>query len=103
LFYDLSVKDLPPEVVKDLQDLFLSDTPDRLHAMLTALQENDAVALGRAAHALKGSALVMELDQIATLCEKLELECRQGMPPGARAAVEAVSREVDAVRVQWSL
>src|SRR5713226_9563640 len=53
------------DLVVELIDLYLGDAPQWGEAMRTAAAENDATALKRAAHTLKGSSGSLGIRQVA--------------------------------------
>jgi len=59
------------DVLRKLVETFLSELPDRLAALKSALDAEDLVALGRAAHALKSAAAIGAL-RYANLCGTVE-------------------------------
>jgi HPt (histidine-containing phosphotransfer) domain-containing protein len=61
-----------PDLIVELIDLYLADTPHRLAAMRAAVAVADELTLKRAAHSLKGSSASLGARQVATLCARLE-------------------------------
>ena len=61
-----------PDLIVELIDLYLEDTPRRLAGMSTLLAERDALSLRRAAHGLKGSSATLGAARTALLCEAIE-------------------------------
>jgi HPt (histidine-containing phosphotransfer) domain-containing protein len=70
-----------PDLVLDLIDLYLDDTPRRLASMSSLLEQRDALSLQRAAHCLKGSSATLGARGTAELCRAIE-ETAQVGPPG---------------------
>jgi HPt (histidine-containing phosphotransfer) domain-containing protein len=65
-----------PDLVVELIDLYLGDAPQWVEAMRTAAAADDATALRRAAHTLKGSSGSLGIRQVAETCRRLEqLDC----------------------------
>ncbi|HSS21595.1 MAG TPA: Hpt domain-containing protein [Pyrinomonadaceae bacterium] len=60
------------DLVVELIDLYLTDTQRRLVSFCQARDDRDALALARAAHALKGSSATLGACFLARLCEELE-------------------------------
>lgn len=85
--------ELGDEVLTELVDLFVSEATGRVEAIAQAVQAEDLDALGRAAHALKGSALNLGARELSELCAFLEERARQG-PGDDLAAVVDRAREV---------
>lgn len=61
-----------PDLIVELIDLYLEDTPRRLAAMSALLAQRDALSLRRAAHGLKGSSATLGAARTARLCESVE-------------------------------
>src|SRR6267142_23927 len=61
-----------PDLIVELIDLYLEDTPRRVTAMREALTRTDGILLGRAAHGLKGSSATLGAGQVADSCAELE-------------------------------
>jgi HPt (histidine-containing phosphotransfer) domain-containing protein len=61
-----------PDIVADLVGICLKDARSRLEAVEEALQKDDAPAVERAAHTLKGSSGSMGARRMSGLCEQLE-------------------------------
>jgi HPt (histidine-containing phosphotransfer) domain-containing protein len=68
--------DEEPDLIVELIDLYLVDTPLRLAAMQEALASSDELLMGRGAHALKGSSSTLGAAQVAESCAELELLAR---------------------------
>ena len=61
-----------PDLIVELIDLYLKDTPHRIESMQQALTRTDDLTLVRAAHSLKGSSATLGASQMAAMCEELE-------------------------------
>ncbi len=72
-------KELGPQLVVELVDLFISDTGSRLAALRRTIEQDDPPALARQAHALRGSFSNMGADRMAELCAQLEEQGRGGL------------------------
>lgn len=87
-----------PDLVVELIDLYLADTPRHVVAMYEALASNDQRMLARAAHALKGSSSTLGAVQVAQSCEELE-RLAQALPGKAIAGfVARLEQELATVR-----
>ena len=60
------------DLVVELIDLYLGDAPQWVDAMRAAASGEDATALKRAAHTLKGSSGSLGIRQVAETCRRLE-------------------------------
>lgn len=56
----------------ELVDMFVSELPDRVNALTTALEKADWDSLGRYAHQLKGAAGSYGFDQLTPSLRRLE-------------------------------
>jgi CheY-like chemotaxis protein len=88
-----------PDLLTELIDLFLTDTPPHLAALRTALHGGDAVVAAREAHRLKGSSREMGLKQLAPLCAALEERARSSTLEGADALMRMLDAEFARARV----
>src|SRR5213079_2804241 len=61
-----------PDPVIELIDMFVRDTPERLHRLRTAVDQYNAEDLAAVAHSLRGCASSIGATQLANLCQKLE-------------------------------
>jgi HPt (histidine-containing phosphotransfer) domain-containing protein len=87
-----------PDLVVELIDLYLADTPRHIVAMHEALASNDQRMLARAAHALKGSSSTLGAVQVAQSCEDLE-RLAPALPVSEVAGfVERLEEELATVR-----
>ncbi len=58
--------------LRELVEIFLSDTPARIVEMKTALSAGDGITFTRAAHSIKGSASNLGAEPLRAISEKLE-------------------------------
>ena len=61
-----------PDLIVELIDLYLDDAPKLVGDIQRAAKRGDAIAIKRAAHALKGSSGSMGVSQVAELCKVFE-------------------------------
>ena len=61
-----------PDLIVELIDLYLGDSPQWVEAMRMAVAGKDATMLKRAAHSLKGSSGSLGVRQVAETCRMLE-------------------------------
>ncbi len=81
------------EAFKDLVQSFLDEGPELVKSMQRAVAANDADALRRAAHTLKGSAADFGAVALAGLCREIEAHGRAGEVAAAAAKVDDAMRE----------
>jgi HPt (histidine-containing phosphotransfer) domain-containing protein len=86
------------ELLKELVNLFLTDTPPRLTAMDAAEKAKDAKALERAAHSLKSSCANLGAVRMSEICKKLEMLAKSGSFDGAAETIDLSLREYEAVK-----
>jgi CheY-like chemotaxis protein/HPt (histidine-containing phosphotransfer) domain-containing protein len=76
----------------ELAQLFLSDTPQRIAALNTAIENRDTLSFARIAHALCGSSASIGASSLAALCRELEIRAKSGIAADA-ARMQPVERE----------
>ena len=79
-----------PDAVARIAANFLAETHERLSALRAAAQANDAPAIERTAHALKGIAGTVGAHEMQDLARQLEILGRDGQPTAARDMVAAL-------------
>jgi HPt (histidine-containing phosphotransfer) domain-containing protein len=88
-----------PDVLREVLATFLADTPGRIAAITSAIQCQDAHALLRAAHTLKGAAASIGAAGVEGRCRDLENTARKGnVDQGATALLSALGEELERVR-----
>ena len=85
------------ELLQEMLVLFANDYPARIEALREAVRRADAEGVTRAAHALKGSLMVLGAAAAASLAERLELMGREARLEGVGAILETVERESEAI------
>lgn len=85
------------ELLKELVDLFRDDSARLLRELHAALDQGDARALERSAHALKGSVGNFCASSAWEAALNLETLARSGVIVGAEEALHALDREVEAL------
>lgn len=83
---------------RDLVQIFLDDSPQRIAEIEQALARGDARQLTLAAHSLKGSSSNFGADRLRSLSEQLEQLGRQGSLGGVPAHLLALKDEFARVR-----
>ncbi len=93
---DTSVLDELPDILGELIDIFLDDTPVRLKSMQEAVLGGDAEGSEAAAHALKSSCAQLGALRLSELCRQVEMAGKArdltGMTDVAREAGEEYER-----------
>ena len=86
------------ELLAELVELFVDDTPSRILALGDALEKDDAEAVERVAHTLKGSCGNMGAWRMAEICENLQEMGGSGDLSGASELVEQLEAEFGRAR-----
>ncbi len=87
-----------PNLLAELLEVFLQDTPLRLTIARAALEGGDGDGLRRGAHALKGSSAALGLMHLRDLCATLEDQGRAGSLAEARGTLVAVQAELERLK-----
>ena len=87
-----------PDPVAELIDLFVQETPLRLHQMRTAVTQYNAEALATAAHSLRGCASSIGAVRLANLCEKLEQNADRRALQISTRLLKEIETEFDTAR-----
>jgi HPt (histidine-containing phosphotransfer) domain-containing protein len=89
------------DLVVELIELYLQDTPVKIEAIQQAVGTAQRETLKRAAHSLKGSSGTLGVRQLASICEELEALADDALTPDAKRIVHQLEQEF--VRVQAAL
>jgi HPt (histidine-containing phosphotransfer) domain-containing protein len=82
------------QLLSELIEIYLSESPSLLAAAQRALQEKNGQDLARAAHTIKGSAGNFVARATLETAERLEAFAQQGDFSGAQEAMSALEREM---------
>ncbi len=85
------------EAVDSILDTFERQAPDRIAALVAALESRESDAVARAAHALRGAAGTIGAHALAGLLERVEGAARGGDVAQASDDLESVKQEAAAV------
>jgi signal transduction histidine kinase/DNA-binding response OmpR family regulator len=91
-------------MTKEVIALFLGDTPPRLEAMAAAIAADDALALAKVAHALKGGASNIGAKAIQQHADAMEAAAKEAMPvdaPLRLAKLRELWEQTRAVLAGW--
>ncbi len=92
------LRQLGQDVLDDMIDLYLEDTPPRLAALHAAVAVGDAGRVRDLAHTVKGSSANFGAGELADLCRMLEQQARDGDLTAAKVAISAIVVEYERVR-----
>jgi len=87
-----------PDLLSNVIDLFIEETPRRLAAMRSALEQSNPKMIASEAHALKGSSWQLGAKRMSELCEILEEQGRAGTAGGASVLLPVLEEEFARVR-----
>lgn len=87
-----------PDLIVELIDLYLADTPRRVAAMREALANSDGLLLARVAHVLKGSSSTLGASQVAESCAELELLAREASFQKVALVLDRLEQELTSLR-----
>ena len=82
-----------PDLLGDLIDIYLRDTPPRIAALREAVRKRDPEALVFPSHSVKSSSANMGALALADMCGELEIMGRAGVIEGAAEKVSRVESE----------
>ena len=85
-------------VFRELVEVFLHDTPERLSALRAAATAGDARAVRFAAHTLKGTCGYLGADGLVRICRDLEAVAVAGAVAGDLPLLAALEAEFQRVR-----
>ena len=88
---------LGPKMLAEILDQFLDNAVEQEAAIGLAIDRDDAQALARAAHDLKGSSATVGAARMAKLCERIELPALQGSLEEADQRLHELKRELGRV------
>ncbi|MDF1799111.1 MAG: Hpt domain-containing protein [Planctomycetota bacterium] len=77
-----------PELVHELCELFLTDTPNIIDELEAAVESEDWETMGRAAHTLKSSAFYLGALALSNLAKSIEVLAGDDPVAGAALAAE---------------
>ncbi|MFC3285714.1 response regulator [Litchfieldella rifensis] len=82
------------QLLDEMAELFCQESPGLMVEIETAITERDAVALRRAAHTLKGAALVVGARSVGDAAAELETMARSGELGGAAKAFDTLKERL---------
>jgi len=95
-----SERGLDEEDVCEMLDLFLEYTQtEELVALGAALNNRAYADAAKRAHSIKGAALNLKLDQIASFAQQIEKKCAASSSDNLESLFEELTRQVNAVAV----
>jgi HPt (histidine-containing phosphotransfer) domain-containing protein len=87
-----------PDILSELIDIFLDDTPARLIELANAVKVGDSEGTMQNGHALKSSCAQLGALQLSEYCDQLEAMGRAGDISAAQPVVAAAQAEFERAR-----
>ena len=91
------------EILREMIDCYLEDTPNLLHAIATAITEGNATQLRQAAHTLKSSSATLGAIAFSKLCKQLEMIGQSGNTEDGLDKVPPLKAEYERVKAALQL
>jgi HPt (histidine-containing phosphotransfer) domain-containing protein len=88
-----------PQFVTGILTAFLAETPQQLKAIETTMAGGDPAAIGKAAHALKGSARGIGAKRLQEITFELEQRGRAGKVTARKLLLAQIKAALDAVSI----
>ena len=89
-----------PDIVAEVGGLFLEHSPQKIAAILKAVENGDAKGLQTAAHSLKSSSAYVGAMRLSELSRELEMMGRSQVMDGAEEKAEKLNREYKQVMME---
>jgi len=89
-----------PDIVAEVGGLFLEHSPQKIAAILQAVENGDAKGLQTAAHSLKSSSAYVGAMRLSELSRELEMMGRSQVMDGAEEMAERLNREYKQVMME---
>ena len=89
-----------PDIIAEVGGLFLEHSPQKIAAILKAVENGDAKGLQTAAHSLKSSSAYVGAMRLSELSRELEMKGRSQVMDGAEEKAERLNREYKQVMME---
>lgn len=89
-----------PDIIAEVGGLFLEHSPQKIAAILKAVENGDAKGLQTAAHSLKSSSAYVGAMRLSELSRELEMMGRSQVMDGAEEKAEKLNREYKQVMME---
>ena len=87
-----------PDIIAEVGGLFVEHSPEKIRAILHAVENKDAKGLQVAAHSLKSSSAYVGAMRLSDMSKELEMMGRSNVMDGAKEKAERLSAEYTRVR-----
>ncbi|HVW19958.1 MAG TPA: Hpt domain-containing protein [Opitutaceae bacterium] len=88
------------EFLKEISEMFLSDTPQRIAELEQSMAAADVARFTRAAHSIKGSSANLGASALQAAAAHLEHESRQAPLPSLQPLLDQLKAEFERARVE---
>jgi len=82
-----------PDIIAEVGGLFIEHSPEKIKAILQAVENSDAKGLQVAAHSLKSSSAYVGAIQLSAMSKELEMMGRASVMDGAKEKAERLKAE----------
>jgi len=89
-----------PDIVAEVGGLFLEHSPQKIAAILKAVENGEAKGLQTAAHSLKSSSAYVGAMRLSELSRELEMMGRSQVMDGAEEKAERLNREYKQIMME---
>ena len=87
-----------PDIIAEVGGLFVKHSPEKVKAILQAVEDKDAKGLQVAAHSLKSSSAYVGAMRLSEMSKELEMMGRANVMDGAEEKAERLKAEYTRVR-----
>jgi HPt (histidine-containing phosphotransfer) domain-containing protein len=87
-----------PDIIAEVGGLFVEHSPEKVKAILQAVEVKDAKGLQVAAHSLKSSSAYVGAMRLSEMSKELEMMGRANVMDGAKEKAQRLSAEYERVR-----
>ena len=87
-----------PDIIAEVGGLFVEHSPEKVKAILQAVEDKDAKGLQVAAHSLKSSSAYVGAMRLSDMSKELEMMGRSNVMDGAKEKAERLKAEYTRVR-----
>ena len=87
-----------PDIIAEVGGLFVEHSPEKIKAILQAVEDGDAKGLQMAAHSLKSSSAYVGAMRLSEMSKELEMMGRAKVMDGAKGKAERLKAEYMRVR-----
>ena len=86
------------ELIREVLEIFLEDTPSTLEALKAGISDQSTEAVAKAAHTLKGASANIAANRLRDQAYELEIKAKSGLLAGAGDMYAALEAEYAALK-----